>query len=59
MPDKGTSNQIALLFMWQKEKKREKLNRSNLQRRLKRAQQPGAGLGGRAYGLLNRKDGMQ
>jgi hypothetical protein len=25
---------------------------------LKRAQQPGGGLGGRAYGLLNRKDGI-
>lgn len=39
-------------------KKRATLDRKNLQKRLKRAQQPGAGLRGRAFGLLNRNDGV-
>lgn len=43
-------------YLEKKRRKREKSKGRNLQKRLKRAQQPGGGLG--AYGLLNRKDGI-
>ncbi|KZS21151.1 Uncharacterized protein APZ42_011989, partial [Daphnia magna] len=54
----SNSNWKRTKLLESERKKRERLNRRNLNLNLKRAQQPGAGLGGRAFGLLNKRDGI-